>query len=1086
MALLLYRIGRLSYRHRWPVLVAWITLLGIALAAGLGFGGTMKESFAIPGTESQRALDRLEQVFPEVAGASAQVVLEAETGTIADRRAEIAEAVERLGEVDHVIQALDPFSEYATGTLADDGRAAIVQVQFDSDDMGLIRPDAERVQEIADGLEQHGLRVEYGGQLYQNIEYGLTVTEVIGVAFAAVVLIVAFGSVLAAGMPLLSAIVAVGSTMGVLLVIARFAIVSSATPLLAVMIGLAVGIDYALFILSRHRNQLAHGADPEESAATAVGTSGSAVVFAGATVMVALLGLVIVGIPFLSVMGIAAAGGVLMALLTSVTLLPALLGFAGERLRPKEGSRAWRRETGANPRPTMGRRWVRLVLRAPIVVVLLVVAVLGAIAVPALHMQTSLPSGKGEAAGNTARDAYDILTEHFGEGANGPMLVMLDITQMSNDTLMDDLAAIGDLVAAAPGVELAGDALPNPTVDSAIIQVIPTTGPDDPATMDTVAALRDLAPTIEEEYGAVSSVTGATAVQIDITNRLNGALLPFAGVVVGLSFVLLMLVFRSVLVPAKAAVSFLLSAFAAFGVVVLVFQDGVLGPILGIVPGPIIAFLPVLLLAIVFGLAMDYEVFLVSGMREAHVRGAPAREAIEEGFANAARVVTAAALIMFFVFFAFVPEGAGVIKVIALGLAAGIAFDAFLVRMTLVPALMALFGERAWRLPRWLDRMLPDLDIEGEGLREYQEQAAWAAEHRAAIALDGLRVGDDARRSSPIAADVPAGGALVARGDAGARRVLAATLQGRLAPAAGRAQVLGRSLPGDAPGLVSRVARVDLADLDDRRRELGLGQLLGRHASFGTAMLRMEAPAAEVERLLDRLSAALGPDAPRLGAGTRLDRLHPVDRAIALVAIALAERPEALVLDLGALAAAPDAPRIAARILAAARELADEPVAIVLGAPDGFDADRLRELVDGPLEVVDLGALRTGDARDADAAGGAAARAERVPALAGAPAGAGAPGATGASGASGTSGASGASDATAASSAASSTASRPAHAAAPRPASGPRRDGWDASPLDGARPQRAPLPPHPRFPAPGDPDPATATDAPSTRKDARS
>ena len=960
MALLLYRIGRLSFERRWPVLIAWLVLFAAALAAGLGVGGTMKESFAIPGTESQRALDRLEQVFPEVAGSSAQVVLEARPGTtIAEWRTEIAAVAERLGEVDHVIQALDPFSEYATGTLADDGLAALIQVQFDSDDTNVIAADAERVREIAADLEQHDLRVEFGGQIYQNLEYGLTVTEIIGVAFAAVVLIVAFGSVLAAGMPLASAIIAVGTTMGVLLVIARFAVVSSATPLLAVMIGLAVGIDYALFILSRHRHQLAKGADPAESAATAVGTSGSAVVFAGATVMVALLGLIIVGIPFLSVMGIAAAAGVLLALLTSVTLLPALLGFAGERLRPKPGSRAWRRETGADARPTMGRRWVRMVLRAPIVVVIAVIGVLGAIAVPALHMQTSLPSGKGEAVGATARDAYDIVTEHFGEGTNGPMLVMLDITQMRNETLMDDLGAISDLVAATPGVAGAGAALPNPTVDSAIIQVIPTTGPDDPATMDTVQALRDLAPRILDDYGAASSVTGATAVQIDITNRLNGALLPFAGVVVGLSFVLLMLVFRSLLVPAKAALSFLLSAFAAFGVVVLVFQDGVLGPVLGIVPGPIIAFLPVLLLAIVFGLAMDYEVFLVSGMREAHVRGAPAREAIEEGFANAARVVTAAALIMFAVFAAFVPEGDPSIKVIALGLAAGIFVDAFLVRMSLVPALMALFGERAWRLPAWLDRRLPNLDIEGEGLREYQEQAEWATQHRAAIALEELRVGDERRASEPVTADIAAGGLLVARGDIGARRVLAATLAGRLDPVSGRAQVLGRSLPGDAAGLVARVARVDVGDLDDRRRELALGQLLGRHAAFGTPMLRMEAPAARVDASLERLAAELAADGVRVTAATRLERLDPPARAIALVAVALAERPEALVLDLGGLGAAPDAPRIAARIIAAARRLAEgDAVALVLGAPAGFDAERLAvELGEAPdgLAVIDLG-----------------------------------------------------------------------------------------------------------------------------------
>ncbi|RRJ88339.1 MMPL family transporter [Gulosibacter macacae] len=942
MALLLYRIGLFSYRHRWQVLVAWIVVFAGLLAAGLGLGGTMKESFAIPGTESQRALDRLEQVFPEVAGASAQVVIETTDGKIEPHKERIQTAVKEIAGQPHVIQALDPWSEYATNTLADDGEAVIVQVQFTTNVTSELTADVEAIREIGTNLGTDGLRVAFGGQLYQNLEYGLTVTELIGVAFAAIVLIVAFGSVLAAGMPLISAIVAVGTTMGAILVVAKFVTVSSATPLLAVMIGLAVGIDYALFILSRHRQQLARGAEPAESTATAVGTSGSAVVFAGATVMVALLGLVIVGIPFLSVMGIAAAAGVFAALAASITLLPALLGFAGERMRPKEGSRAWRRDTGANAKPSMGRRWVRLVLKAPIVFILLVIAGLGALAIPALHMQTSLPSGKGEAVGYTARDAYDIVTNHFGEGANGPMLVMLDITQMSNDTLMDDLAAIRDRVAAVPGVAHTGQALPNPTVDSAIIQVIPTTGPDDPATFNTVVGLRDLAAGIQDDYHAVSSVTGATAVQIDITNRLNGALLPFAAVVVGLSFVLLTMVFRSLLVPLKAALSFLLSAFAAFGVVVLVFQDGIFGEIFGIVPGPIIAFLPVLLLAIVFGLAMDYEVFLVSGMREAHVHGHRAREAIEEGFTNAARVVTAAALIMFFVFIAFVPEGAGVIKVIAFGLAAGIFFDAFLVRMTLVPALMALFGEKAWALPRWLDRMLPDLDIEGEGLREYQAQAAWAREHPAAIAFESLRIGDEAHPITAADVDVPAGGVLVARGTAPTRRLLSATLAGRLDPVGGRAQVLGRSLPGDAPGLVTRVASVDLGNLDDRSRELTLGQLLGRHAAYGGLTMRTEVPASATAEAIELLNEALteaGHPSPNLRADTYLDALDPVSRAVALIGITVAERPELLILDLGVLAHSAEAPRLGSAVVRAAERLADPGTTVVLGASSQFDLD---------------------------------------------------------------------------------------------------------------------------------------------------
>lgn len=963
MALLLYRIGRFSFRNRWPVLVTWLALFAAALGLGLGFGGEMKEDFEIPGTESQAALDRLGEVFPEVAGASAQVVLSVEDGTIEDRRSEITDVADQLNDVGHVAQALDPFSEYATGALSDDGKAALITVQFDTAVMSDLVEDKEIVAEIARSLESSGLDVEFGGQLYQDLEYGVTITEAIGVLFAAVVLIVTFGSVVAAGLPLASAIIAVGVTMGALLFVTRFVTVSSASPLLAVMIGIAVGIDYALFILSRHRNQLARGEDVEESAATAVGTSGSAVTFAAATVMVALLGLLIVGIPFLSVMGVAAAAGVFMALLTSLTLLPALLGFAGERLRPREGSRAWLREVGQNSKPTMGRRWVRTVLKAPIVFVVLVVGVLGALAIPALHMETSLPSGRSEAVGSTARDAYDTVTNHFGEGANGPMLVMLDITQVNNETLMQDLGSISDLVAQTPGVESAGMAIPNPTVDSAIIQVIPTTGPDDHATLDTVNALRALKPQIESDYGAISSVTGSTAVQIDITNRLNNALLPFAGVVVGLSFILLVMVFRSVLVPLKAALSFLLSAFAAFGVVVLIFQDGILGEFMGIVPGPIIAFLPIILLAIVFGLAMDYEVFLVSGMREAHVHGQKARDAIENGFANAARVVTAAALIMFFVFVAFVPEGAGVIKVIALGLAAGIAFDAFLVRMTLVPALMALFGERAWTLPAGLQRILPDLDIEGEALREYRERAAWAKEHHAAIAVEELRVGDGA--FTPVTCDVPAGGILVVRGDVTGRRLFEATLAGRIQPSSGRAQILGRTVPGDGGGLVSQVVLTNLDALTDRARELTLGQLLGRHGVYGRVTARAEISAAEVQLVIDELNASLRAigHPGELQASSRLDALDQVSRSVALAGISIVEIPNILVLDFGAVGHGPGAAPVVASVVCAVTRLINRDITLVVGVSESVELPQTEtELpdLDRPVVTVTIRPESTG------------------------------------------------------------------------------------------------------------------------------
>ncbi|MGO2110151.1 MAG: MMPL family transporter, partial [Pseudoclavibacter sp.] len=362
MALILYRIGRFSFHNPWRVIVTWLALLGAALGVGVALGGEMQESFDIPGTESQEALDRLNSVFPEVAGASATVVVEAPVGESVEgavTSSAIDAAVDGIGDIDGIAQVVSPFSEYATDAISADSQAAIIQVQFDGDTTEVTEGQKSQLIEAAEQAMSGGATVAFSGSIFEDLEYGLTVTEAIGVVFAAFVLIVAFGSVLAAGLPLVAALFAVGTTMGGILIVTSMTSVSSATPLLAVMIGIAVGIDYALFVLSRHRHQLANGLEPDESAATAVGTAGNAVIFAGVTVMIALVGLLIVGIPFLAVMGIAAAIAVFLAMAAAVTLLPALFGLAGERLRPKAGSRAHRRETGADAKPTMGRRWVR-------------------------------------------------------------------------------------------------------------------------------------------------------------------------------------------------------------------------------------------------------------------------------------------------------------------------------------------------------------------------------------------------------------------------------------------------------------------------------------------------------------------------------------------------------------------------------------------------------------------------------------------------------------------------------------------------------------------------------------------------------
>lgn len=956
MALLLHRIGRFSFRRAWLVIGAWVLVLGTLLGVGLGLGGKLQESYAIPGTESQTAIDQLAAVFPETAGASATAVVEAPRGdSVADEpaRAAVEELGDALAEIPGVAQVLGPFDEYAGDQLSDDERTAYVRVQFDGQVSDIPEATLDAIQATAPIAEDAGLAVAYGGEVFQDTSFGLTITEVFGVLFAAVVLIVTFGSLLSAGMPLLTALVGVGAAFGGISLVAAFTTVSSTAPMLAVMIGLAVGIDYALFILSRHRTQLARGQDPEDSAAEAVATAGGAVVFAGLTVIIALLGLLVVGIPFLSVMGLSAAFAVLIAVAAAVTLLPALLGLAGRRLAPKPGSRAHRRANASDDDRrgrTLGRRWVDLLLKAPIVPVLAVVGILGTAAVPALSLDLNLPSGASEPAGSSQREAYDMIEAGFGPGYNGPLIVTVDITQTLD--VFDDLDEIGERIGELDDVAYVGDGIPNPTVDTAIIQVIPESAPDAPETKELVERIRELAPGIAADLGTPIAVTGYTAVAIDISNRLTDALVPFALIVVGLSIVLLMMVFRSVFVPVKAAVGFLLSAFGAIGATVAVFQWGWFAELLHIQPGPILSFLPILLMAVLFGLAMDYEVFLVSGMREEFVKHGRPNDAVRHGFQHAARVVTAAALIMFFVFIAFVPEGSGVIKGIAFALAVGVAFDAFLVRMTLVPAAMALAGRGAWWLPKWLGRVLPDVDIEGEGLRAHLDDAEWARSRRAAVTAEAARFGAGDAVVGPIELELPAEGVLRLSGDAAARRIVTATIAGRLPLAGGRLQTLGRPLPSDAGAVLRRVAVADLASGEAVTGALAAGETVAARIDAAAPWYRLGVPRRQVDAWLQRASRASG---TRIERDTPLAALDPVARAAVLVAAALAERPELLVIELGDVEPADSAQF--ERMLAG---LAPEHTALVLAA--GAFADPEAAFAGRTVRSLDVSAADRKDA----------------------------------------------------------------------------------------------------------------------------
>ncbi|MHA6513548.1 MMPL family transporter [Tessaracoccus sp. Z1128] len=815
MSAVLYAVGRWCYRRRLTVGGLWLAALLILGGAAGVFMGSFNNAFEIPSSKSQEALDKLRMTFPQGAALSALAVVVAPEGhEVTDSRAEIEDAVAEFGELSMVEAATSPWNEFVDGLVSDSGRAAIIQLSLNFDGQTPTEEQLEPITEVADSLEAampEGTQVSMGGEAY-NIELPhLSVIEAIGLAVALVALTVVLGSIVAAGLPLLTAITGVGIAMALMFLLTRIFDINSTTPLLSVMLGLAVGIDYALFILSRHRDQLRDGLDPEESAGRAVGTSGSAVVFAGLTVFIALLGLGVANIPFLTVMGIFAAVTVAFSVAIALTFLPALMGLMGERMRPRPS------RTAAAPKRGGGAFawWVTLTTSHPVVTIVLVVSSLMALALPALGLQVSLPNAGQQRQEQPARIAYDLLSQHFGPGVNGPLIVTADIIGSTDPLgLMASLKADIETIDGVADVPLA---TPNPNADTGLIQIVPTTGPDDPATADLVRALQDRQDDWEAEYGVTTNVTGITAVQIDISEKLTAALLPFGILVVGLSLILLAAVFRSVWVPVKATVGYLLSVAAAFGATTLVFNHGFLKEVVNLERGmPIISFLPILLMGILFGLAMDYEVFLVSRMREEYVHGKTPLEAIRGGFVASGPVVMAAAVIMIAVFAFFVPQGMSAIKPIAFALAVGVAVDAFLVRMTLVPAVLALLGERAWWLPAWMDRILPTFDVEGEVLSTEMALKGWPGDgsllYADGLAVDGV-VGPMDLRLVP-------GNLVGLVGPVGARTGAALALSGRLETTAGRARVAGALLPQAAGNARRRVTYLDLAHVDHPARAL--------------------------------------------------------------------------------------------------------------------------------------------------------------------------------------------------------------------------------------------------------------------------
>ncbi|MBP1137056.1 RND superfamily putative drug exporter [Arthrobacter sp. PvP023] len=838
MALLLYRLGKFSYRHRWLVISVWLAVMLAVGGAAASFHGTLSNNFQIPGTETQRMADKLKNELPSSSGGSASVVFEANDAQFSQAGKDaVTAALTKLKTLPDVQGTVDPFAtqaqldkaaadltagkeqsaagktrleqsaaelaagkarleaaeqqmvaagmppaaieaqlgqqkaalaegqakldagtkeleageaKLALGTrqleasnglrfVSEDGKAAIAQVQFKTSINGLNPEVRQEVQDIVKEVSAANVTALPSKEISEDISELFGTAEIIGIAVAALVLIIMLGTLIAAGLPLLMAVVGVAVGVGATFALSGAVDMSSISPMLALMLGLAVGIDYSLFIVNRHRSQLLSGMDPEESVALATGTSGNAVLFAGLTVIIALAALVVPGLPFLAVMGLSAAATVGVAVVVALTLTPAVLSLVGRKLISK---RAWAKAARHNAAPghetedrakdeyRSSHGWGGIVTNHPWLALLAGVVLLGVVALPAAQLRLALPDASSEPVASQAFKAYDVTKRSFGEGMTGPIIVVGDLpeglseadAQAKQFDVADILRETGNVTAAVP-LALSEDRR------TAVFQVIPNEGPASASTVQVVSELRAEKDQIKDSTGVSIGLTGQTAGNVDVSAKLGDALPPYLAIVVGLSLILLLLVFRSIWVPLLATGGFLLSLAAAFGAVVAVYQWGWLGMVFGVEnPGAVLSFLPIILIGVLFGLAMDYQVFITSGMRESFMHGESAKHAVRSGFSHASAVVTAAAIIMVSVFAGFIFSHLNMVRPLGFAMAFGVLIDAFVVRMTIVPAVMYLLGEKAWWLPRWLDRILPDVDVEGTKLRKDETAVVTEAE----------------------------------------------------------------------------------------------------------------------------------------------------------------------------------------------------------------------------------------------------------------------------------------------------------------------------------------------------------------------
>jgi RND superfamily putative drug exporter len=712
---MLERIARWSYHRRWWMLAIWIVALASAITLQGTVGGDYSTDFSLPGAESQKAFDLLENRFPGVAGDTADIVFKAEQG-VSDP--EVQSAMEGLfsdiSEVRRVVGVDSPYSEPGAQQVSPDGTIAFATVHFSVVENQQVPPEiANDIKDLAADVEVEGLAIEPGGSVIQFSEFEEpSGAEGIGVLFAIVILLITFGSVLAMGLPIGTALFGIGIGLSLVMLFANFLSVPDFTPQLASMIGIGVGIDYALFIVTRYRQHLHHGLDPEQATMVAITTSGKAVLFAGTTVVISLLGILLMGFAFVEGLAIGGAATVAVTMIASVTLLPALLGFVGNRV--DRWRLPWFHQDESRFEQSLAYRWSRVIQRFPWPAAIAGLLVLVLMSIPLFSIRLGFADASSASTERSSRRAYDLLSEGFGPGFNGPLLLA---TEVDSPDDVGALEAVGGSLSQTDGIAAVTPAQVSPSGDAAVMTAFPTTSPQDEATTRLVERLReDVVPESTGGEGNPIYVGGLTASIVDFSEANADRLPILVAVVIALSFILLVVVFRSLVVPLKAAVMNLLSISAAYGAVVAIFQWGWLKGLLGVeTTAPIEAWVPMMLFTILFGLSMDYEIFLLSRIREEYVKTRDNKIAVANGLATTARVITAAAAIMVTLFLVFVfgfEERA--IKLFAIGLAVAIFVDATVVRMVLVPATMELLGDANWWLPKWLGRVLPRIEIEGE------------------------------------------------------------------------------------------------------------------------------------------------------------------------------------------------------------------------------------------------------------------------------------------------------------------------------------------------------------------------------------